>query len=302
MCKPEDCELHTALAHLKVSPLKSESSGFMMLSLVLILLLSLSYLVFSSAHSIITFNRLDKLTQQTSNESLSARQATRELAKSIAVKPLGKLLPAQHSHKFVVNSFSYKGAHELLVEQFSIATSSLEGALQYKESFVKYPSILALPNNTKNFDVDSSITEKMFNRTLESFSHGYLPSPLSTNNCNDLQTKVVIWIEGNCLLTAKSVKHSSAKNPILLVVKNGDITFEENTTFYGLLIIIPSTSNTNKVVLHPSAKLTGLAISTHSIATDIQGTTAFSFDVLQQLQQHAALFKIIPIPGTAYEY
>ncbi|MEC8374173.1 MAG: hypothetical protein VX078_05080, partial [Pseudomonadota bacterium] len=98
----------------------------MMLSLVLILLLSLSYLVFSSAHSIITFSRLDKLTQQTSNESLSARQATRELAKSIAVKPLGKLLPAQHSHKFVVNSFSYKGAHELLVEQFSIATSSLE--------------------------------------------------------------------------------------------------------------------------------------------------------------------------------
>ena len=71
MCKPEDCELHTALAHLKVSPLKSESSGFMMLSLVLILLLSLSYLVFSSAHSIITFSRLDKLTQQTSNESLS---------------------------------------------------------------------------------------------------------------------------------------------------------------------------------------------------------------------------------------
>ena len=294
--------LRTVFIDLKLSPLKSNSSGFMMLSLVLMLLLSLSYLVFSSANSIITFSRLNKLTHQISTESLSARQATRELAKSAVAKPLNKLLSKQHSHQFVVNSFSYKGAHELLVEQFSIATSSLEGTLLYKESFVKYPSILALPNNTKNFDVDSLLTEKMFNRTLESFDNSYFPSPLRTNNCKDLQTKVVVWVEGNCFITAKSVKHSSAKNPILLVVKNGNITFEENTTFYGLLIIIPSSSNTNKILLHPSAKLTGLAISTHSITIDIQGTTAFSFEVLQQLQQHPALFKIIPIPGTAYEY
>jgi len=273
-----------------------------MLSLVLMLLLSLSYLVFSSANSIITFSRLNKLTQQSSTESLSAQQATRELAKSTAATPLGKLLSKQHSHQFVVNSFSYKGARELLVEQFSIATSSLEGTLLYKENFVKYPSILALPNNTKNFDVDGSLTKKMFNRTLESFSHSYFPSPLSTNNCEDLQTKVVVWVEGNCVLTAKNVKHSSTKNPMLLVVKNGDVTFDENTTFYGLLIIISSNSKTNKILIHPSAKLTGLAISTHSITTDIQGTTAFSFEVLQQLQQHPALFKIIPIPGTSYEY
>lgn len=276
--------------------------GFAMLSLVFMLLFSLSYIAFSSSRSVIAFNKLETLTQKTSSRSFSAKQATRELAKRAAFTPLHNLISMQGTHKFSITQFEYKGMHNLLVEQFSVAALANDGSVVYKESFIKYPSLLALPTTALSFFEDSSVTERLFNRKWDDLNHNYFPNPLYKNSCENLQKRVVIWIEGNCVLTAKNVQHTNKKNPALLIVKNGDITLEKATKFYGVLIIIPSTSHTNKVLVHPSATLTGLAVSTNQIATDVQGNISYSFKVLQNLQQHPALFKIIPIPGTAYAY
>lgn len=111
----------------------------------------------------------------------------------------------------------------------------------------------------------------------------------------------IYWIDGNCVLDSSALSHSSNSQPTLLFVVNGDVSLSANTHFYGLIVMLSTTSSSYTLNVSASATVTGAYVSNAPIYSNINGIVAPSPALLKTLQAHTALAKIIPIPGTWYD-
>ncbi|WP_071815349.1 hypothetical protein [Alteromonas sp. V450] len=274
--------------------------GMATIPIVCILLFTLSFVCFSSVERVNTYFLIERSSRVNEEDKIYTQLAIKSLASLLVRHSIGDAMDkAKHpALRFTVDEKHFVAKRGQAVKQYDI-TATFDNRITYVSRFLKYPALLRLPDKSNLNKPDPFITELLFNRAIADLSPSFFPQLTTSRNCESLAPKTIYWIEGSCTLTKIDVEHSSTKNPILMIVNNGDVTLSKNVNFFGLIVVL-SRANNVELNIHKDAKLHGAFLSNLPIKTHVSGTIVHSNETLYNLQHSNALAKIILVPGSWY--
>jgi len=114
----------------------------------------------------------------------------------------------------------------------------------------------------------------------------------------------VIWVNGDCDVSA-STQIGSQSEPVILVIFDGNVVFQNNVILYGLLFsfrpadsikVLDINMQTHSVVF--GAVVTNYQLGTKGVLTRV----VFHADVIQKLQDSKRLQRVARVPGSWHDF
>ena len=120
----------------------------------------------------------------------------------------------------------------------------------------------------------------------------------------DIGSWGLIWIEGDCEVSA-STQIGSNSEPIILVVFDGNVEFQNDVVMYGLLFSYKPTDSIRvlDIDMHTNSLVFGAVISNYQLGTKCGLTrVVFLADVIQKLQDSKRLQRVARVPGSWHDF
>lgn len=277
--------------------------GMAVLTIVAILLSAITFATLSTSQKVQQYYAIEKVRQHTENSQVMLKQHIRGIASALRTQSVSSVLNTINNTNFLttIQVDELEGAQHQPLTHYEISVSHDTENIKYKAKFLRYPALLRIPTPAQQFSWDSELTQWLFNRDVTALSADFFPSSITATQCHNIVPASIYWIDGNCVLDSSALSHSSNSQPTLLFVVNGDVSLSANTHFYGLIVMLSTTSSSYTLNVSASATVTGAYVSNAPIYSNINGIIAPSPALLKTLQAHTALAKIIPIPGAWYD-
>jgi hypothetical protein len=120
----------------------------------------------------------------------------------------------------------------------------------------------------------------------------------------DVDSWGVIWVNGDCDVSA-STQIGSHSEPVILVIFDGDVVFQNDVALYGLLFSFRPAGSTKVLDINMKidsavfgAIVTNYQLGTKSVLTRV----AFQADVMQQLQSNKKLQRVARVAGSWHDF
>lgn len=125
-------------------------------------------------------------------------------------------------------------------------------------------------------------------------------------NCDtlDVDSYGVIWIVGDCNVSA-SRQIGSKSEPIILIIFDGNVEFQEDVVMHGLLFSFkPAASiKTLDINMQNNSAVFGVIISNYQLGTKMSLTrVVFQADVIKNLQASKILQRVARVPGSWHDF
>jgi hypothetical protein len=125
-------------------------------------------------------------------------------------------------------------------------------------------------------------------------------------NCDslDIGSWGVIWIDGDCEVSA-STQIGSDSEPVILVVFDGNVEFHSNVALYGLLFSFKPASSikTLDINMQSASAVFGAVVANYQLGINSALTrVVFQADVMQQLQLSTKLQRVARVPGSWHDF
>lgn len=276
--------------------------GMVTLATVCILLVIVGLTVVSTALSINHFYHIEKATRDSHIKKLALRQALRAIAEQLRSDPTSQVVLDNTDITHTITSLDLHGENNQKLQHVTINVSKTNNDIVYSAEFLRYPSLLRLPQQTQHNTHDSNITKWLFNRTSDDLQLRFFPEQKQFASCDSLSSTTVQWITGDCVIESTINTVSSDTTPQLLIVENGNITIKSGARFYGLILQLTRSSHTYAFHLETNALLVGALTSNKPTNRFLSGSLSYSISTLTTLQDNKALSKMILIPGTWREF
>lgn len=280
----------------------SKERGMITLATVCILLAIVGLTVVSTAQSINHFYHLEKATRESHLKKLALKQALHAIAEQIRSDPTSQVVLNNTDITHTITSLDLRGDNNQKLQHVTINVSKTNDDIVYSAAFLRYPSLLRLPQQTQHNTHDSDITEWLFNRTRDDLQLRFFPEQKQLASCDRLNDTTVQWVDGDCVIENSINTSNSAAKPQLLIVENGNITIKSGARFYGLILQLTRTSHTYEFHLETNAQIVGALIFNKPTNRFLSGSLSYSISTLTTLQDNKALSKMVLIPGTWREF
>ena len=155
-------------------------------------------------------------------------------------------------------------------------------------------------DNDPHFPDD--LMEYLFNVPQAQWNSLLSEAQVNLTDCGVLQADSfgLIWIEGNCIIES-GMQIGSIKNPVILVLVDGDISMQSGVTVNGILFSFrkPGMLSEFELNMLDGALVNGAIVSNHPLG-HANGTlnVVYNAAVLDQLQQHNTFRRVARIPGS----
>ncbi|GAA0858021.1 hypothetical protein [Aliiglaciecola litoralis] len=119
-------------------------------------------------------------------------------------------------------------------------------------------------------------------------------------SCDSLTTdsKGLIWIEGNCSLPL-GLQLGSLEQPILLVIKDGQLILPSNAEIYGLMILFRQQNQLVEIDVIDNATVYGSVMSNTALRfVRDRLLIIYDGDLLTRLQGQRLMRRVVPITGS----
>lgn len=282
---------------------KAKHEGMALLSIVAILLSVVTFTTIVTSQSVQQYYAIQKIRQETVSSRIQLKQHLKEVATALRTKSISAALntTSQPFLSTTVHQESLSGVGQQSLTHYEVSVSHNAENIQYKANFLRYPALLRLPTAAQLFSWDNQLTHWLFNRSEAELSAAFFPNSATASHCYNLVDATVYWINGDCVLSHSDLTHTSSSAPALLIVVDGDLTISANTHFFGLIIMLSTTTATHELHLTHSSSVKGAFVSNTQLQKQIYGLLTPSAQVLSNLQASTHIAKIIPVPGTWYD-
>lgn len=248
--------------------------------------------------------QLDILNQQTQHQRLYITQlanANQTIATVAAQLHNLNTLSDSQLKNVTVDEHTFINTNGAEVGVYTLSTDLQHHTVNVTQQFVRYPALLTRPaadstpiNNTPAY---FSMLD-VFNRTVSDFTPSYFTDVHETVTCEIPNAAQVVWQEGDCELRL-GTNIGTVDEPILLIVKNGDLHLSGEGTLWGVMLLVSSQPNSSfSILLEPPVSVNGGIFSNRPSTLLIKGELTFDNDLIKTLQGASALQKVIPIPGS----
>ena len=201
----------------------------------------------------------------------------------------------------LMTTSQYQAKNNQPVTLFNVTLKHVSVPITIHQQFVRYSALLHLPAKVDIPNGNPDTLNALFNRTVTTLSPHYFVAPGITSNCNEIAHLAVLWINGDCKIK-QGKQIGSTQEPVLIIIKNGDLYIEADVHLYGLVVMLNSPGKVRTVTLMPSAFLYGGITSATTISALLHGHFELDLDVLKTLQRRAELRKIQPVPGSWHDF
>ncbi|WP_251140151.1 hypothetical protein [Alteromonas sp. ALT199] len=283
--------------------LKAKQQGMAVLAIVAILLSVVTFTTITTSQNVQQYYAIQKVRQDTVSSHSILKNHLKEVATALRTQSVSTALNTSNKPfiSTTVHEESLKGAGQQLLTHYEVSVSHNAENIKYKASFLRYPALFRLPTAAQLFSWDNQLTQWLFNRSVPELSAAFFPKSVTASHCYNLVDASVYWINGDCVLAGSDLTHTSSLAPALLIVVDGDLTLSTNTHFFGLIIMLSTTSATHELHLAHSSSIKGAFVSNTQLQKQIYGLLTPSAQVLSNLQASTQMAKIIPVPGTWYD-
>ena len=120
----------------------------------------------------------------------------------------------------------------------------------------------------------------------------------------DIGSWGVIWINGDCDVSA-STQIGSDSAPIILVVFDGNVAFDNDVVMYGLLFSFKPADSIKAldISMQADSAVFGAVVTNYQLGTKSALTrVVFEADVLQKLQHSKRLQRVARVPGSWHDF
>lgn len=283
-----------------VSPLKTKQYGMVVLSMVIILLMVAVMQVSFTMRSVLQYDKMTRAISSTLDIESSVLQTLSAIGHQLRTKNVDEIDIENSNVTYTIQSLSLAGENQQHLTQYTVAVTSTLQPITYTEQFLRYPALINVPPTGQAISHVENTSYQLFNRALSEFTPAYFPQITEQENCENLNKSRVYWVTGNCEITKEAIKSHSATTPLLVIVRNGDITLSDNVSFYGVIIHLSDTMMPYSLAITKSATLHGALVSNTQLNETILGNASYRTDIISALQQQPSVQKIIPIPGSWY--
>lgn len=280
------------------APLRSQ--GIVVLSITLIIM-GVCALILASATLLIKEEaRLQKADTDYQLAMFEAERIVKSIAEQIRLNVPTTDLDRQG---YLVNKTTQvetaRNGQSITIVNISVTHATLN--VSVRQRFVYFPMLFSLPTNSVNTN-NPALLETMFNTPLAKLTPTQFPVHVADTDCSVLPPSSIYWIVGNCVLPDNTLLGSPSA-PVLLLIENGDLTFNENVTLHGLVVFFNNapTSIPNTLTVSPTANIHGAVVGNRAISRTIMGAINFHGGNLQQLRDLPALLKSHPVQGSWYD-
>ena len=277
--------------------------GMAVLAIVAILLSVVTFVTITTSQNVQQFFTIHKSRQDTMSSHSTMKQQVKDVAMALQTQNVSTALNTTSSPLLstTIHKENLVGVEQQPLIHYEVTVSHNAENIQYKASFLRYPSLLRLPTAAQQFSWDNQLTHWLFNRNEAELSAAFFPNSVAATHCHNLAHATIYWINGDCELTSGDLTHTSSSTPILLMVVDGDLTISANAHFFGLIVMLSTTSSSYELNLASSSSITGAYVSNTPLQSHISGAVTPTIGLLRTLQASTYMAKIIPIPGTWYD-
>ena len=277
---------------------RRKQQGLFIISSILVLLSIAAFTLTSVTAAVNDFNAVRGAKGVSQNQYLETKKEMRSISKQLRTQPSKTVASSSAAIAHTIVSSDYHGDNLQPVKAFEITLHHAKSDTKIKQRFLRYPSIINIPTTLQAIAPDKNLTQWLFNRSTSALLPIYFPLSVVANSCSDLDEAAMHWINGDCELNSNDVDHSSSTNPMLVIIKNGNLTLSSGTSFYGVIILLSNDGTVYSSKVELGASIKGALTSTHNITLQNDGALIFSPDVLKALQRAPKLAKIIAVPGS----
>ncbi len=274
--------------------------GIVVLSIIITLLTILVYLGTVTAQHIQLFTRVETVTTSNALARLEVRAVIRDIIDKLHVTASTDLALSYPGVKTELYSLELVGAQQQSLQQLNVSVHSSINNIRYTARFLRYPSLLRLPQVQQLSLPDENISEWLFNREKVEFTPTYFPAFQYVENCDHFSQTGAYWVKGHCEIDKHNTALNRTTSPILLIVEDGDVVLKQGAHFEGLIVHLSDKDRSYEFRIKTDAAFIGAFVSNTTVDKWIAGTMTYSSDTLDSLQHVPALYKIIPIPGSWY--
>jgi hypothetical protein len=197
-----------------------------------------------------------------------------------------------------VVTLSGTGHHSCILSEFNAGNCSTN---TYSDHSIKLADIA---DGSPSFPAD--LFSYLFNIPSTEWIQLQQQSDVVLADCDTLNVGSwgVIWVNGDCDVSA-STQIGSHSEPVILVIFDGDVVFQNDVALYGLLFSYRPAGSTKVLDINMKidsavfgAIVTNYQLGTKSVLTRV----AFQADVMQQLQSNKKLQRVARVAGSWHDF
>lgn len=120
----------------------------------------------------------------------------------------------------------------------------------------------------------------------------------------DIGSWGVIWVDGDCVVSA-STQIGSESNPIILIIFDGKVQFHDDVSLFGLLFSFKPLGSIKEldINMQGSSAVIGAIVTNYQLGNASELTRViYQADVMEQLQQNAKLQRVARVPGSWHDF
>ena len=120
----------------------------------------------------------------------------------------------------------------------------------------------------------------------------------------DISSWGVIWVDGDCDVSA-STQIGSHSEPVILVVFDGNVVFQNNVALYGLLFSFRPTDSIKvlDINMQSDSAVFGAVVTNYRLGTkSVLTRVVFQAEVMQKLQDSKKLQRVARVPGSWHDF
>lgn len=215
--------------------------------------------------------------------------------------------------RFVVVANPYVKQPSVLISTWSNKAVILTGTQNISCSLLEYKAGKCAANSLSNSAFQSSdIVDNSL--TFPADVMGYLFNVPTTeyitlkhqannrySDCQQLNSlsRGLIWVSGVCKVSLGE-QIGSLSHPTVLIVEDGDIEFDKNVTFHGVLFSFQSTSQVqhHQIIMHAGARVLGAVVANHPLGANMDHVfVVHDGSVLSALLKQPEMLRVARVPG-----
>jgi hypothetical protein len=120
----------------------------------------------------------------------------------------------------------------------------------------------------------------------------------------DINSWGVIWVDGDCDISA-STQIGSHSEPLILVIFDGNVEFQNDVALYGLLFSFKPAGSVKvlDINMQTDSAVFGAVVANYQLGTqNVLTRVVFQADVLQKLQDSKRLQRVARVPGSWHDF
>lgn len=188
--------------------------------------------------------------------------------------------------------------HSCTLSEFDAGNCSTN---TYSDHNKKRPDIV---DDSVSFPVD--LISYLFNLPSIEWLQLQQQSDNVLENCDtlDINSWGVIWVNGDCNVSANS-QIGSAADPIILIIYDGNVDFQNNVVMHGLLFSFKPLDSIKAldINMQTDSAVFGVVVANYQLGTKGALTrVVFQADVMQKLQDSKKLQRVARVPGSWHDF